>query len=209
MTPREHSTRHAANRKAYIKRKSRVEKATPEARVLFSARLRDSLLARTRRLVDEYLATGKYGYRTMTEAFEDLALRGLGTLRGDPIVDEMMPYMDLMRNIDRLHRARREAQGGLNRAKEEIAELQAIGDADAATQVYHFALDAAHAMPPTAWRDWMITELAKSFPELAKRPLKGVDLSVAQRLTKPAVEEERRKTPNKVIPIKERHAKSR
>lgn len=184
------------NRKAYLKRKKKAATNDSDRRVLLSARIRDTILARIQRLRDESIATGRYGYKTTTEAIEDLVLRGMGTLRGDPLVDELMPYMDWLQVIDRLHRLRREAQSGLNKAREEIAELQTISAHDGATRVYHLALEAAHAMPPTEWRDWMITELARAFPELARRAMKGIDLDAHQLI--PTVKQ---KAARRVLPM--------
>ena len=81
-----------------------------------------------------------------------------------------------MSQIDRIHQIRREAQGLLNKSKEEISELLGIGAHEGAVRYFHVTLEAVDAMPPTEWRDWLLVELKKAFPELFKIKPTGVRL---------------------------------
>ena len=174
-------SKRAARNKRYYERRGRRRYherrgGKDERRLSVTIRLRESLVGRLHRLVNEGVATGKYPWKTMSECVALLILDGLRTRKGEDEIDEMLPHLEYMGQIDRIHQLRREAQGGLHKAREEISELLGIGARTQAVQYYHTTLDAAHHMPPTAWRDWMIEELKKAFPDLAREPVTGVRL---------------------------------
>ena len=154
-TPTKEDRRREYNRRYYLKRKSGGPHAT-ERRLLLSVRLRATLLARLRRLVNEGIATGKFPYRTMQDAVEDLLVRGVGTMKGDDTVDEMLPHFEVMQHIDRVAMLRQEAMSVLTRAKTEITELRGIGADTEALQYFAMTLDNVERLPETAWRDWLL-----------------------------------------------------
>lgn len=159
------------------KRKAAVD-AKDERKLRLNCVLPASMLGRLQRLVMESLAKGTYPWKTMSQCVQTLLLDGLRARKGDDSVDEMLPHLEYMQQIDRIQTLRREAQGGLNRAREEISELLAIGAREGAIQYYHVTMEAARNMPPTEWRDWMIAELVKAFPQLAKEKMRGMRLVV-------------------------------
>lgn len=98
-------------------------------------------------------------------------------MRGeDPVIDEMLPYLNLTRQFDGISSNRREAQAAMSRAVTEISELLQIGAKGEALQYYHVTLHATAEMPPTVWRNWLIAELKHAFPQLDKLPAPGINL---------------------------------
>lgn len=170
--------RAAYNRRYYLKKKKKRQQETGavEKKILFSGRLPETLLARIQRITLEGLATGRYPWKTITEAVTNLLQRGLGTLKGDPFIDEMLPHLEMAQHLDRVASLRREAQTVLSKARQEIGELLNIGAQDGAITYYHVTMDAARKMPPTEWRDWLIKELKAAFPEFAKIKPRGINL---------------------------------
>ena len=176
--PVDPSAKATYNKNYYRRKRAQRRQDTKEERTRnLSLRLPESLIGRLHRLVNEAHALGKYPWRTLSEAVKTLVIDGLRSRKGaDDTVDEMMPHLEYMEQINRIHVLRREAQGGLARAREEIHELLSIGAVDQATQYFHVTMDSAQKMPPTAWRDWMIEKLNETFPQLASTPAKGVSL---------------------------------
>lgn len=171
--------RKAWNRNHYLKKKKKQQQAVggDEKKVLWHGRMPETLIARVQRITLEGIATGRYPYKNVTEAMTDFVRRGMGTLKGDPMIDEMLPHLEMAQHLDRIQALRREAQTTLNKARQEISELQTIGASDGALNYFHITMEAAHRMPPTEWRDWLIDELTKSFPDLAKLKPKGIKLT--------------------------------
>lgn len=169
--------RRAYNKEYYRKKKQRRGlDAKDEKRLRLNCMLPASMMGRLSRLVMESLAKGTYPWKNMSQCVQILLLDGLRARRGDENIDEMLPHLEYMQQIDRIQTLRREAQGGLNRAREEISELLAIGAREGAIRYYHVTMDAARNMPPTEWRDWMLAELVKAFPQLAKEKMRGMRL---------------------------------
>lgn len=166
------------NKSYYLRKKHKRRSATgeDEKKVLWSGRLPETLIARIQRVTLEGVATGRYPWKSMTEAVTNLIQRGFASLKGDPFIDEMLPHLEMAQHLDRIRNIRREAASVLNTAKSEIAELLNIGAVDGAVRYYHMTMEAAHRLPPTEWRDWLITEMKKAFPELARGKVKGVSL---------------------------------
>ena len=170
------------NQRYYQKqKKTRAHDVKDERKLNLQVRLPESLLGRLHRLVNEGVAMGKWPWKTMSECVKVLIVDGLRTRKGDDTIDDMLPHLEVQAQIDRIHQLRREAQSLLNKAREEIAQLQSIGASDQAVQYFHVTMDAAHKLPPTAWRDWLIGELRKAFPDLAKTKVKGVSLMGGRR----------------------------
>lgn len=159
------------NHRYYLKRKARVQRMEAEPKHLLSVRLPASLLARLRRIVSEGVAVGSYPWKTMTEAVQGLLIMGLESMKGDEFIDEMLPHLEVMQQLERIRGLRAEAKTTVHRAKEEVAELLGIDAVTEATQYFHVTLDALRKLPPTAWSEWAIKDFTETFPRLnGKRP---------------------------------------
>lgn len=156
------------NRRYYREHRSGATAPRNEKRVIFSARLPESLTARMRKLVDEGLATGRYPWKSMGACAQALLIKGFEGMAGDEFVDEMIPYLRSLSQIDGVGAHRREAQAALSRMKTEIRELLAIKATSEAATYFHGLLEGFEAMPPNIWRDWLIKEARRAFPQLLK-----------------------------------------
>lgn len=145
-----------------------------EKRVLFTCRLPEPLIARIRKLVDEGIATGKYPWRSMAAAVLALILGGFERMKGDEYVDEMLPYLRSMSHIDGIRAHRSEAQAAVSRFKTEISELLHIKAVDEAATYFHTMIAEFEDMPPNVWRDWMLKEAKRAFPQLIAMKPKSV-----------------------------------
>ena len=144
-----------------------------DKRSILTVRLPVTMIARLVRLKDEGLATGKYPWRTISAVAESLFMRGFESMAGDPFVDEMLPYLRAMAQIDGIAGHRKDAQAAMSRFKIEIAELLKIGADENATQYFHAVYIEFLGMNPNVWRDWALTEMRRAFPALAKSVPKG------------------------------------
>lgn len=171
----------AANRDRHQRKRLRQAGLTEQAqerKVLFPIRIEEGILGRIHRLTHEGIARGTHPWKTPSETVRALIRRGLESLRGEQeIVDEMIPYLHLNNQLAGIQSSRREAQVSAQRAKVEIEELLGIGAKQEALQLYHVTRAAAHDMPPTVWRDWMIDDLKRTFPQLDKQIAPGVTLA--------------------------------
>lgn len=159
------------NRDYYLKRSGQGYKlpTNTEKRVLVSMRIEQSIVARVQKLVAEGIATGRYPWKTQAACWKALILGGFDHMKGDEYIDEMLPYLRLMSHIDGVEAHRREAQAALSRMKTAISELLAIKATDEAATHYHMLLEDFEKMPPNVWRDWLIREARKAFPDLLKQ----------------------------------------
>ena len=170
------------NQTRYSKHQGKISLATfkDEKRIPISIRLPEGLVMRVQRLTHEAIATGRYPFKTPTDTYKHLLMRGYETLKGDPVIDEGLPYIKFRGQLEALGAARNEAQGAYARLKNEVSELLSIGNTTVASQYVQTAYGAARKMPPTAWRDWLLKELGKTFPDLLHRELTGVRLSTTR-----------------------------
>lgn len=176
MPPIDPEIRARYNRRYYekqAKRKAARKKVTTERRVTLRVTMAESLAGRINRLVIESVAKGSFSWKTQSECITTLIIAGLKTLRDEEMVADMLPQIEFMQKIDFIQRQRKEAQGALTRAVEEITSLTSIGARNGALNYYHVTMDAANQMDPTEWRDWMIKELKAAFPQFAKGKMKG------------------------------------
>lgn len=166
------------NRSYYLKRKAKRAKTTPidERKIPWHGRLPETLLGRIQRVTNEGIATGRFPWKTTGECIVNLIQRGFMSLKDDEFIGEFIPHIEMTQHLDRIHTQRREAQSILAKARQEVQELLGIGAVDGAVSYYHVTMDAARKMPPTEWRDWLIKELKKAFPDLAKQQPRGVPL---------------------------------
>lgn len=139
-----------------------------EKRVLVTFRIEQSIIARVQKMVAEGIATGRYPWKTQSACWKALVVGGFENMKGDEFVDEMLPYLRMMSHIDGVEAHRREAQAALSRLKTAISELRAIKAIDEAATHYHMILADFETMTPNVWRDWLIKEARKAFPDLLK-----------------------------------------
>ena len=167
-------------KKAYDQKRYRLRRSQreggDESRKLFPVRLKHSILGWVRRIQAEAINSGKYPWTGTSELFEALLQRGLLSLRNDELIDEIAPYIRLSQQFDAIHAVRRQAQVALSRASTEISALLTIGDRESAAQYFHSSRKQMLQLAPTTWRDWLLRELDKAFPELLKMSPKGVRL---------------------------------
>lgn len=168
------------NRADYTARRVRTAGLTErehEKKVLVPVRVPEGLMGRMMRLLHEGIANKTHPWKTPSEIIRALLVKGLESMKGQSeVVEDMMPYLDLRRQFEVIGQARREAQAALGRATHEIRELIGIGAKREALQYYHVTMEAARKMAPTAWRDWLIEQLRKNFPEFRKLEPEGVKL---------------------------------
>jgi hypothetical protein len=184
--------RNASDHQRRLRRRKGLVEHASERKVLFPIRIPEGVLGRIIRLTHEGIAKGTRPWKTPAETIRALLVRGLETLKGDPTVNDMLPYLELQKQFDGIGSSRREAQASMSRASVEISELLGIEAKREALQYYHVTLQAAQEMPPTVWRDWLVEELRHKFPELQKQAAPSVSL---QTVTEP---ESKRKLQRKV-----------
>lgn len=154
----------------YLRRSGQSYKTTgKEKRVIVTFRIEESIIARVQKLVSEGVATGKYPWKTNSACWKALILGGFEQMKGDEFVDEMLPYLRSMSHIDGIEAHRHEAQAALSRLKTAISELLSVKAIDEAATHYHMLIADFETMPPNVWRDWLIKESRRAFPDLLKR----------------------------------------
>lgn len=172
----------AANQRQYRSRRLRraglVERES-DRKILVPLRIPEGIMGRVMRLLHEGIAKGSHPWKTQSEILRAMIVKGLEALKGDSeLIDEMMPYLRLSKQFELIGQSRREAQASLGRATHEIRELIGIGAKREALAYYHVTKHATLQMAPTAWRDWMLDQLRKSFGELDKIDPQGVELDL-------------------------------
>jgi len=151
--------------------------SSDEKKQFVGLRLPASLVSRIQRLTLEGIARGTHPWRTYTETYHALILRGLESLGSDPLVAELLPHLKLQEQIQSIRVQRKEVEASLRLADEEISALLEIKADKEAAQYFHAARSAAADLPATIWRDWLIARLDKRFPHLAREPALGVSLA--------------------------------
>jgi hypothetical protein len=185
------SKRAAYDAKRRTPRRGRPSLPEGEKKLMVTWRMHGSLLGRMRRIVDEGLAKGTFPWKTMTSCAEALLLRGLESLSGEEIVDEMLPYLRAVGQIDSIGTHRREAQSAFSKVKTEIAELLAIRAHAEAVQYFHATYHSFEQIGETVWRDWLLKSMQTAFPKLYKQKPKGV--MIQHRVAGVAMPERRRR----------------
>ena len=147
-----------------------------EKKLVVSLRLRASVVARIQRITMYGLANKCYPWKTYTETYEAMLLRGLKTFNSDSFIAEQVPHLALTEQFAQIRSARKEAETSLAVASQEIGKLLEIGAQVEALQYYHATKTAAEAMPPVIWRDWLLDTLKKAFPRLHEQVAPGVEI---------------------------------
>lgn len=171
----------AAHNQDYYRSRTKMKRALDavqaERKILVTFRLQESIVARLHRLKEEAITNGRYPWRTIGEVYRGLLIKGLESMKGDPIVDEGLPYLNLVKQVENMKQPRTEAEAMLHQARVEIGRLLTIDEVAVAQQFYQTTIQTAEAMEPTVWRDWLLKELRLAFPDLAKGKAAGVAVS--------------------------------
>lgn len=184
-------SRRKAQRKYYqTKVKARREEAVitgPDKKMLVQIRLPNAVVGRLTRILNEGIATGSYPWRTRNAIIEALILKGLDTMAGDPVIDEMLQYLKLVQHSEGISQHRREAKVAFSHIKTETSELLGIGEEQAAIHFFSGMMEDIDRMDQSVWRDWLIRSLHKAFPKLVGRTLKTTPLHSGKRKAAAAV----------------------
>lgn len=150
-----------------------------DRKIIVSFRCKSSVSGRVSRILYEGIATGNFPYKNQSQIYEDLVIRGLGTLagRGRETVEEALQYLRAVSASESLGTHRKEAQAAFGIVQKEITELLAIKAEDQAVHYYHATVRAYREMSPHVWRDWFLKQMETAFPKLAVQRPQGVDLA--------------------------------
>lgn len=165
------ATRKRYNQTYYRRHKSKAGRPPlgDEKRMLVSLRMPASVIARIQRIVVEGVATRRFPWKTQSECLNALIMRGLESMAGDDFIDEMIPYLQAVQANDGIRNHRVEAQAALNRVKVEVSELLNIKATEAAVAHFHSTMENLDHISPNVWRDWLLKELRKAYPDLLKQ----------------------------------------
>lgn len=162
------------NQQQYARQARRTESPIgPEKKRLVTFRLHESIIARCHRLKEEAITNGRYPWRTIGEVYRGLIIKGMETLKGDAIVDEGLPYLALVRQVEGMRQPRIEAESIAHNAQTELQRLLSIGAKREAQQFYVTTVRIAEEMAPTVWRDWLLDRLRREFQPLHRALEKG------------------------------------
>ena len=173
---REYNREYYRKRLAPRRRKEAQARLGTEKKGILSCRIPLSLIARIRRMVLEGVATGCYPWKAISDAVQALLVKGMESMAGDPLVDEMLPYLRAVSQIEGVASHRIEAQAAFSKIKTEISELLAIRAHDEAVQYFHAIYHSVDDMNANVWRDWLLRKLQGEFPRLLKERPKGISL---------------------------------
>ena len=166
--------------KAYYKKKrAKANVVAPnsgEKQVLCAMRLPESVVARCHRIKEEAIVNGRYPWRTMSEVYRGLMYKGLESMKGDPVIDDGLPYLHLVKHVEGLRHPRVEAESALHTSRQELQRLLQIGARREAVQFYWTTVSIAGQMAPSIWRDWLLDQLQKQFPDLHASDAAGVQV---------------------------------
>jgi hypothetical protein len=160
------------DRQAYDRKRYRYQKkgeATVTRKLVFTMRLPDQFLAILQRLAMEGVAKGTNPWRTTQDVAKGLMDEGLIAIRGKyDTVDEFLPQLELEQQIANTDRARRSVEYMLAMTKKNIKAMMEIDAEVTALHAYSDAVEAARRLPRTIWRDWLISQLERTFPEFSR-----------------------------------------
>lgn len=167
------------------------QQSRDEPKILIQIRLPFQLVGRVSQLLEESVALHRYPWRTKTAIYTYLLVQGFKSMKQDPFIAEMIPYLEAIEGVEAWKFNRIEAQRAFSRITQEIGELLGIRAIDHAAQLYHHSVDSFANLAPNIWRDWLLEKLKKQYPHLAKLRVKPI--SYATR----APQTERRRRPRR------------
>lgn len=147
-----------------------------DAKVLYSVRLKSSIVGRMERLLLEGLATGRFPWKNRSQQAADLLIRGLETLKDTESVDEALQYLRAVRHSESIRQHRREAQSAWAIVDQELKELKAIKATAQAIHQFWANYTAFEAMSPSTWRDWLLQEMRSTHKDLYEKQPGEVEL---------------------------------
>lgn len=164
------------------RKRGRPPLAPEDKKIYINMRVPLRLSGRIDRLVAEGMATGRYPWKSRTEAWQWLAQRGIEQLaeRGDEIIDEMLPYLRITHAADSIATHRKEAMSFFSSFVTETREFLAAGGPEgkeAAVRHYHAMMHMVAQMPEHFWRDHLMKRMKRQFPKLAALPMPEIRLS--------------------------------
>jgi hypothetical protein len=149
-----------------------------DRKIHLSLRLKSSIVGRMNRMLLEATATGIYPWRTQSQQYEDIIIRGLETYRGNESVDEALQYLHAVQHSEAISRHRKEAQAAYNVTNIEIKELRGIGATDQALRYFWATYAAFERMSPHTWRDWFLQRMREDHADLFARRPQGISLDL-------------------------------
>lgn len=150
--------------------------AAADPKVLWSVRLKQSIVGRLDRLLLEGLAKGTYPWKTRSQQAADLLIRGLDSLKDGESIDEALQYLQAVRHSESIRQHRREAQSAWAIVDEELRELKAIKAHDQAVHQFWANYSAFEAMSPGTWRDWLLKMMRETHKDLYEKQPAELDL---------------------------------
>lgn len=197
--------RKSADRRYYFNRKlkaagvtKRVKRGRPilsEAakKVLVTIRIPVMVLGQIQRMVNESVAMGSYPWKTQTATINALLVRGMETLKGDPMIEEALAYFRAIDIMEGVSRHRKEAQAAMALFRTEMSAMLAIGATAEAAACYQSTHDSVSAISQNVWRDWMLLQMERAYPKLAKMQHPRIDLSSHARAASQTITGQRRR----------------
>ena len=155
--------------------------AKDDKKILVTIRLPVQLVGRVEKTLNEAVATKRYPFRTKTALYTYLILHGFDHLRDDPFIAEMLPYLEAIEAVGAWRFHRTEAAAAFSQIATEINELLRYRLREPAVQCYHVAYDAIMEMPPSVWREWLLSKLERSYSVLHKAVPQAVPLGTAKK----------------------------
>lgn len=142
-------------------------------KIYFNLRVPEQWVAQFQRLAMEGLARGTNPWKTSQEVCRAMIVKGFEAYhheRHDEDIanDDFMPQLQLEQQLSSLERSQRTAEAMLGMARRNIRSLLNINAEETAQQYYGTAMDSARELPASVWQAWLVRELEKAFPELAK-----------------------------------------
>lgn len=171
-TEHERAQRRKHNR-TYYEKHQQAARREAERKIHFQCRLPGSLVGRIHAVTMEAVAAGKWPYKTIGDTVADLLVRGLGTLRGDEMIDAMMPYLELMQSVNHEETHEREMRSLSMKVRTRVSALLGIGADRHALACYGNTMERIEKMPESIWTVWLMKELQTAFPEMERHYRKG------------------------------------
>jgi hypothetical protein len=143
---------------------------------LVSIRLPVELKSQIEAMTIRGVATHCYPWRTYTETYRALILRGLEAMRhDDPDVAETYLELQRIEYLASLKQSREQAMAAWESAAYEIDELLLIENEREALSVFQ-SVKRSCQQTGGPWSDWLVKKLTKAYPKLDGRPLMGISL---------------------------------